>query len=145
MAVWFEGEEASAALMCERLVFTLEVWVAAMAGEPVPEAGGPWLPRFSRAALHFERLAKAIRDRGGFDDAFVDALCEPPRSFTYGGVFSHVLDLRRRPARGARLGAGGAGRRGAVDRRSDPVGGRSERADPDGPERDDVLRAAVRL
>ena len=41
VAVWFEGEEASAALMCERLVFTLEVWVAAMAGEPVPEAGGP--------------------------------------------------------------------------------------------------------
>jgi len=72
-------------------VFTLEVWVAAMAGEPVPEAGGPWLPRFSRAARQFERLAKAIRDRGGFDDAFVDALCEPPRSFTYGGVFSHVL------------------------------------------------------
>jgi AraC family transcriptional regulator len=91
VAVWFEGEEASAALMCERLVFTLEVWVAAMAGEPVPEGGGPWLPRFSRAALQFERLAKAIRDRGGFDDAFVDALCEPPRSFTYGGVFSHVL------------------------------------------------------
>ena len=91
VAVWFEGEEASAALMCERLVFTLEVWVAAMAGEPVPEAGGPWLPRFSRAARQFERLAKAIRDRGGFDDAFVDALCEPPRSFTYGGVFSHVL------------------------------------------------------
>ena len=58
----------------------------------MPAAGGPWLPRFERAAArHFERLAKAIRDRGAFDDAFVDALCEPPQSFTYGGVFSHVL------------------------------------------------------
>ena len=91
VAVWFEGEESSAWLMCERLVYTLEVWVAAMAGEPVPAGSGPWLPRFSRAALGFERLAKRIRDRGGFDDAFVDALCEPPQSFTYGGVFAHII------------------------------------------------------
>jgi AraC-like DNA-binding protein len=91
VAVWFEGAEPSAWLMCERLVYTLEVWVAAMAGEPVPAAGGPWLPRFERAALGFERVAKWVRDRGGFDDAFVDALCEPPRSFTYGGVLAHVV------------------------------------------------------
>jgi AraC family transcriptional regulator len=91
VAVWFEGDEPSAALMCERLVYTLDVWVAAMAGEPVPEGGGPWLPRFARAALGFERLAKRIRDEGAFDDAFVDALCEPPQSFTYGGVLAHVL------------------------------------------------------
>jgi AraC family transcriptional regulator len=88
---WFEGVEPSAALMCERLVYTLEVWVAAIAGEAVPADGGAWGPRFERAALAFERLAKRIRDRGAFDDAFVDALCEPPQSFTYGGVLSHVL------------------------------------------------------
>jgi len=91
VAVWFEGEEAGAALMCERLVFTLEVWAAAMAGEPVPEGGGEWSALFERAALRFERLAKRIRDDGAYDDAFVDALCEPPQSFTYGGVLSHVL------------------------------------------------------
>jgi AraC family transcriptional regulator len=91
VAVWFEGEEASAALMAERLVYTLEVWVAAIAGEPVPSGGGDLAPRFERAARGFERLAKRIRDRGAFDDAFVDALCEPPQSFTYGGVLAHVL------------------------------------------------------
>ena len=91
VAVWFEGEEDTAALMCQRLVFTLEVWAAAMAGDPVPSGDGEWLPRFERAAASFERLAKRIRDRGDYDDAFVDALCEPPRSFTYGGVLSHVL------------------------------------------------------
>ena len=32
-----------------------------------------------------------MRDRGAWDDAFVDALCEPPEAFTYGGVISHVL------------------------------------------------------
>jgi len=93
VAVWFEGEEPSAALMAERLVYTLEVWVAAMAGEPVPSGGGELLPRFERAAPAFERIAKRVRDRGAFDDAFVDALCEPPQSFTYGGVLAHVLSF----------------------------------------------------
>jgi AraC-like DNA-binding protein len=93
VVVWFEGEEASAALMAERLVFTLEVWVAAMGGETVPVGDGSLRERFERAALAFERIAKRIRDRGAYDDAFVDALCEPPASFTYGGVLSHVLSF----------------------------------------------------
>ena len=92
VAVWFEGEEASAALMCERLVFTLEVWVAAMAGEPVPEGGGAWSAAVRAGGARRSSASRsAIRDRGAFDDAFVDALCEPPQSFTYGGVLSHVL------------------------------------------------------
>lgn len=91
VAVWFEGEESSAALMAERLVLTLEVWVAAIAGEPAPQGGGDLLARFERTARAFARIARSIRDRGAWDDAFVDALCEPPQSFTYGGVLSHVL------------------------------------------------------
>ena len=87
----FEGEEASAALMAERLVFTLEVWVAAVAGRPLPSGSGDLLDRHDRAARAFARLARSIRDRGAWDDAFVDALCEPPQSFTYGGVLAHVL------------------------------------------------------
>jgi AraC family transcriptional regulator len=93
VAVWFEGEEPSAAMMAERLVFTIEVWVAAMDGEPVPETGGPLLERFDRAARAFSRVTRRIRDRGAWDDAFVDALCEPPQSFTYGGVISHMLSF----------------------------------------------------
>jgi AraC family transcriptional regulator len=90
--VWFEGEEASAALMAERLVYTLEVWVAAIEGEDFPTGGGgALLARHERASRAFGRLARRIRDRGAWDDAFVDALCEPPQSFTYGGVISHVL------------------------------------------------------
>jgi AraC family transcriptional regulator len=88
--VWFEGEEASAGLMAERLVYTLEVWVAAITGAPRPEPGD-LLRRHERASAAFARLARGIRDRGAWDDAFVDALCEPPQSFTYGGVISHVL------------------------------------------------------
>jgi AraC family transcriptional regulator len=92
VVVWFEGEEASAGLMAERLVFTLEVWLAAIRGESLPEAGrGDLLQRHERASVAFARLARRIRDEGAWDDAFVDALCEPPQSFTYGGVISHVL------------------------------------------------------
>jgi AraC-like DNA-binding protein len=92
VAVWFEGEEASAALMAERLVFTLEVWLAAILGRPHPVTGSEeLLARLARAAPAFERFARTVRDRGAWDDAFVDALCEPPQSFTYGGVLSHVL------------------------------------------------------
>ena len=91
VAVWFEGEEPSAALMAERLVYTLQVWVAAITGGPAPAAGGDLLARFERAARDFARLGRAIRDGGAWDDAFVDALCDPPQSFTYGGVLAHVL------------------------------------------------------
>ena len=44
----------------------------------------------STPASACERIARSIRDRGAWDDAFVDALCEPPQSFTYGGVIAHV-------------------------------------------------------
>jgi AraC-like DNA-binding protein len=91
VVVGFEGPEPSAALMAERLVYTLEVGVAAIAGEAIPSGGGALVPRFDRSARAFAKLAGRIRDRGAFDDAFVDALCEPPQSFTHGGVLSHVL------------------------------------------------------
>ena len=72
------GQEASAALMAERLVLTLEV-------------SGGWRWRASRS--RFQRRVRPVSSarhsassgsRSGpataapFDDAFVDALCEPP-------------------------------------------------------------------
>ena len=95
VAMWFEGEEPDAATMCERLVFTLEVWVAAMAGAAGARAATRRRRSWSAStavAKGFARIARSLRDRGAWDDAFVDALCEPPQSFTYGGVFAHVLE-----------------------------------------------------
>ena len=57
----------------------------------MPERDDDVLRRCERAACEFARVAKTIRDRAAWDDAFVDALCEPPQSFTYGGVLSHLL------------------------------------------------------
>jgi len=110
-ATWFEGEEPSAAAIAEGLVFALEVWVAAIAGRAAPEpprAGGgdgarARVDRFERAARDLARLARRIQARGAWEDAFVDALCEPPESFTYGGVLAHVVEygaVRRHALRG---------------------------------------------
>lgn len=93
VVVWFEGEEASAAEMLRRLVGTLEVWVAAIAGEPVPEFAGPLGPRLERAGAALTRLVRAIRNRGAWDNAFIDTLCEPPQTFTFGAVLSHILSF----------------------------------------------------
>ena len=32
-----------------------------------------------------------VVDRGGLEETFVDALCEPAEVFTYGGMIAHVL------------------------------------------------------
>jgi AraC-like DNA-binding protein len=91
VVVWFEGEEASAREMMRRLVGSLEVWAAAISGEPAPELAGPLGPRLERAGRTMNRLVRGIRDRGAWDDGFVDALCEPPETFTFGAVLSHLL------------------------------------------------------
>jgi hypothetical protein len=33
----------------------------------------------------------AVRSRGGWDDTFVDELCQPPESFTFGGMLAHLI------------------------------------------------------
>ena len=109
---WLEGEEPTAALMAERLVGALEVWTAAVFGEPAPDPArrGDLPARLDRAGRAFTRFARGVRDRGAWDDAFVDALCEPPEQFTYGGVLAEVLTsgvVRREALAGvlAELGA----------------------------------------
>jgi AraC family transcriptional regulator len=47
--------------------------------------------RLEDAGGEFVELACGIRDRQAWDTAFVDATCEPPESFTFGGAVAHVL------------------------------------------------------
>lgn len=89
----FEGEEATAASMAERLVLTLEIWVAAIEGETFEGPPmGSLLERHDRISRRFAAFATSVRDRSAWSEGFIDALCEPPESFTYGGVLEHVLD-----------------------------------------------------
>lgn len=102
----FDGEEASAARVLERLVLTKEVWLAAVLGEELSEDGddGPaqLLERHDRVAGRWLAMVQDTERRGGWDDRIVDALCDPPESFVLGSILAHVLTFsahRRQVAR----------------------------------------------
>jgi AraC family transcriptional regulator len=91
----FDGPEPSVRAMLANHVFAKEVWIAAMSGTKFPEKQdkslGGLRARHDAAARRFLELVRGIRDRGEWDDAFVDALCDPPQSFTYGSVVAHIV------------------------------------------------------
>ena len=57
--------------------------------EPCPPAN--LLSRFRKADAQFQVILNDVRNRGAWDDTFVDALCEPPEKFSFGGTFAHVI------------------------------------------------------
>jgi AraC family transcriptional regulator len=93
----WEKPERNLRELLERLVYTKEVWAAAMAGSEMPQApkepcpAAQLLKRFQQADTKFNAILSDIRNRGAWDDTFVDALCEPPEKFSFGGTFAHVI------------------------------------------------------
>jgi hypothetical protein len=86
----------------ERIVQTKEVWAAALAGGDVPKLEGApaeertpaaLLRRFEKAEADFQRVLCDVRARNAWSDTFVDALCDPPETFTFGGMFAHVTTI----------------------------------------------------
>jgi len=79
----------------ERLIYSKETWTASLAGREAPGRQGNSIDclrrRLEDAGTEFAQRVREIRDRGAWDTAFVDALCDPPESFTYGGMVAHVL------------------------------------------------------
>jgi hypothetical protein len=47
--------------------------------------------RFDKAEEAFQRVLCDVRKRGAWVDTFVDALCEPAETFTFGGMFAHII------------------------------------------------------
>ena len=47
--------------------------------------------RLAEEGPAFLGAVRRIVAEGRLDETFVDATCEPPRVFTYGGMVSHVL------------------------------------------------------
>ncbi|HKD93348.1 MAG TPA: helix-turn-helix domain-containing protein [Gaiellaceae bacterium] len=123
-----EGETLGS--MLERLVWSKEMWNAAVEGRPMPERseGSPEClrKRLAEAGPAFLEIVRGVRARGTWDTAFVDATCEPPESFTYGGMAAHVL-THSAHRRNVVLEA--LQRHGVVVEHSDPLGWeRAERA-----------------
>jgi hypothetical protein len=49
------------------------------------------LERLEKTDKAFHRCFSDVRNRGEWDNTFVDALCEPQETFTFGGVFAHII------------------------------------------------------
>jgi AraC family transcriptional regulator len=91
----FDGPEPTVRAMLDRLVWTKEVWTAAIAGRDFPDGADRSIEglrtRLASAGEEFVALARRVRDGGQWDHVFVDAMCDPPQSFTFGGVIAHVI------------------------------------------------------
>ncbi len=88
------GENATLRELLSEMVANKENWSAALSGGPAPGESNDTIPvlrsRLKSAGADFAAQVRQIRDRGDWDAGFVDAICDPPESFTYGGMLAHV-------------------------------------------------------
>ena len=95
---WRESNKTLRQLL-ENIVFTKEVWTAALSGADMDRNGPPksqrspqaMLQRLEKTDAELHRIFSDIRNGSAWDDTFVDALCEPAETFTFGGVFAHIM------------------------------------------------------
>ncbi|HEU5402906.1 MAG TPA: helix-turn-helix domain-containing protein [Terriglobales bacterium] len=95
---WRESNKTLRQLL-ENIIFTKEVWTAALSGADMDMSGPPpserspqaMLQRLKKTDAELDRIFKGVRSRSAWDDTFVDALCEPAETFTFGGVFAHII------------------------------------------------------
>ena len=105
-----EGIDARPSLrsLCDKLVRQLEMWVSAVEGATSIPAGqtspAALRARLGRTAPRFRAVIVDRVAAGASEDTFLDATCQPPQTFTLGGVLAHVLTfaaVRRTLAVGA--------------------------------------------
>jgi AraC-like DNA-binding protein len=86
--------------LLRRLVLTKEVWTAALTGGEAPDihdktparsTPDAMIARLEKSDAEFRRILTDVRNRNAWSDTFVDALCEPPETFSFGGMFAHVI------------------------------------------------------
>jgi len=108
---WRESNKTLRQLL-ENIIFTKEVWTAALSRTQMDMNGPPkslrspkaMMQRLEKTDVELHRILRDVRKRFGWDDTFVDALCEPAETFTFGGVFAHIMTFnahRRLMALGA--------------------------------------------
>jgi AraC-like DNA-binding protein len=101
--------------LLSRLIGQMDMWNAALAGRSYDfgvESGetiASMRSRLADAGSTFLAQVRDVAEQGRLDETFVDAICEPPEVFTYGGMIAHVLTFaahRRTLAIGALHSAG---------------------------------------
>ena len=114
----WDSPDASLRQILDRMVLTNEVWAAALTGGAMPpmeeapasaRTPAAMLARLDKADADFHGVLADVQNRQAWADTFVDALCEPPETFTFGGMFAHVITFnaqRRMLAMDAMRGLG---------------------------------------
>jgi AraC family transcriptional regulator len=103
-AMCWEAEQRTVREALDNLIFTKEVWIAAVEKQTIPDArdsSREGLRKRAEIVLPmFAGLVRRVRDTGEWDTKFTDELCEQPVMFTFGGMIAHVLthDIARRQA-----------------------------------------------
>jgi AraC family transcriptional regulator len=101
--------------LLSRLVGQLAMWNAAVAGRQYDfdvergESIASMKRRLGEAGPEFLATMRETIADGKIDEMFVDAICDPPEVFTYGGMIAHVLTFaahRRTLVLGALADAG---------------------------------------
>jgi AraC-like DNA-binding protein len=101
--------------LLSRLVGQLAMWDAATHDRPYDfsveqgESVASMRARLAEAGPAFLSKVHAVVDEGRLDETFVDAVCDPPEVFSYGGMIAHVLTFaahRRTLVCGALIDAG---------------------------------------
>ncbi len=91
----FDGVEQTLRDVLARIVFTKEVWVAAVLGRQLPDTqdnrATALLQRMEAAFGEFRALVQRVDTENLWDAEFVDMICEPPERFTYGSMIAHVI------------------------------------------------------
>ncbi len=85
------------------LVGTKEAWLAAVLGRPNPleeptrrHTPADLLQRWLAVETDWRELVRSVEAEGRWDEMFIDALCEQPTTFSFGGMIAHVIDQSAR-------------------------------------------------
>jgi AraC-like DNA-binding protein len=90
-------DEPTLRSLLSRLIGQMDMWNASMAhrgydfGVERDESVLSMRARLAVAGPFFLEQARTVVAERRLDETFVDAVCEPPRVFTYGGMLGHVL------------------------------------------------------
>ncbi|GLZ78663.1 AraC family transcriptional regulator [Actinorhabdospora filicis] len=94
-AVDYSSGDTTLRELLAHLVGSTERWIAAMSARPAPAEGGDSISalaeRYGKAGPEWRGLARTALEGGRSGETFIDATCEPARTFTYGGSVAHLL------------------------------------------------------
>jgi AraC family transcriptional regulator len=93
-----DGDDvASLRSLLSRLIGQMHMWNCAIANEAydwdleIDESPADMRSRLDHVGPIYLGHIREVCEQGRLDETFVDALCDPPEVFTYGGMIAHVL------------------------------------------------------